>query len=93
MTQEKPYAIGIDLGGNFGCFAHCINIAAKYLDADRTLILENIKFLAAFYRITDKAFRGNKLGVHHIHPVLLTHIAKGRIAYILHWSQQQRKFA
>src|SRR5688572_28460289 len=68
---------------------HGIKLGAKDLYTDRSLAIVDIKFLHAFFCITDQALYTDKFSVQHITTLFLAQKAKWRITHILHRSKQK----
>src|SRR5215210_4709315 len=83
----------IRVGNIYNFFRHgkTIFVATKYLYAYWFFIIEDVKFLPAFYCIANQAFTADKLCIHKISAIFFAYGPKRRIAYIFHWSKQKRK--
>ena len=78
--------------GNGSCLAHRIDLTSKNLNANGTLVFENVQLCPALRGVANQPLRADELGVHDISSVLLAQRAKRRIAHVLHWGEQKGKF-
>jgi KUP system potassium uptake protein len=65
-------------------------IASENLNAYRPLFGKDVKLLPALNSVTNEPFSRNKLSVHKVGTEFLAYSAEGRIAYILHRSEEKR---
>ena len=70
---------------------HRFLITTKNLNPNRSFVIENIQLFSALNRITNQAFRRDKLRIHQVCAVHFAQFSERRITHILHRSQKKWK--